>query len=90
MQLLPLHGGSFTEMRLRGAVPTALPSATLRRLFAVLSFWSGWPVVLVLSVDLATAGWCEIWSDALRDVHEHHLEIRFRKPRRSKVVRDER
>lgn len=77
LKLSALHGGSFTELRLRGALPTALSPVGLRRLFTRLSFWSGWPVELVLSVDEATAAWCDVWIDALRDVPEHHLEIRL-------------
>ena len=90
LHLSALHGGSFTRLWLCGAVPTALPPAVLGRLFAMLSFWSGWPVALALSVDEATASWCDVWSDALRDVPEHHLEIRFKSRRRPEVTGHER
>jgi hypothetical protein len=82
IQLRVVQGGAYTELRLRGAVPTALPTRLVRRLMEILSSWSGWPVALALSVEADTAGWCEFWSDVLSSVPARHLEIRFTLPRR--------
>ena len=79
IQLRPFEAGSFTLWSARGAVPTAVPPAQLRRLVSGLAFWSGWPVRLALSVDAATVGWCEIWSDSLGHVPDRHLEVQFRR-----------
>jgi hypothetical protein len=81
VRLRPCCGGAYTQVRLCGAVPTAVPARTLKRLAATLTFWSGWPVALALPVGHDSAGWCEAWSDGLQDVPERHLEIRFVLPR---------
>lgn len=77
LHLSPLHGGSFTRLRLSCSVVTALPPTELQRLLVMLSLWSGWPVRLVLSVDGAAGGWFDFWTDALEGVPEHHLELVF-------------
>lgn len=82
LQLRPVLGGAYTELRLRGTVSTALPAPVVRRLLATLSLSSGWPVALALCVEADAAGWCELWSDALSSIAERHLEIRFVLPRR--------
>ena len=46
----PCCGGAYTRVQLCGSVPTAIPSRSLKRLAAMLAFWSGWPVALALSV----------------------------------------
>jgi hypothetical protein len=77
LMLSPKEGGSYTRLSLCGWLPTALPGRELRRLLSMLSFWSGWPVRVVLSVDAQTASWCEVWTDALCAVPERHLEVQF-------------
>ena len=84
--LRPVCGGTFTEVRLCGFVPTAIPARVLRRLAAALTLWSGWPVVVALSVAPDTAAWCESWVAALQDIPERHLDVRFRRRRVSATV----
>lgn len=74
--LRPLQGGSYTQLSLRGPVPSA--PRELRRLLTTFAHWNGYPVGVVLFVDAKTAGWCEVWSDALLNVPERLLEVRFR------------
>jgi hypothetical protein len=77
LELSPREDGSYTQLSLSASLPTALPPRELRRLFAMLAFWSGWPVSVVLRVDATTAGWCEWWTDALCAVRVRDLEVRF-------------
>ena len=86
VRLRPCCGGAYTHVQLCGSVPTALPSQALKRMISMLAFWSGWPVALALSVGRDTAGWCDSWADALQDVPERHLELRFVLPRRRERV----
>jgi len=81
VRLQPLDGGAFTEMQLCGTVPTALPPQVMRQLVSTLSFWSGWPVVLALRAEVATAGWFEYWCDAVSGIPARHLELRVRRSR---------
>ena len=60
-----------------GTVPTGIPRRTALWLARGLSFWSGWPVLCVLSVDREAACWCEWWTDLLADIPERHLELRY-------------
>ena len=76
LELRPLHGGSFTQFSLLGPVPSA-PQG-LRRLLRMLALWNGYPVDVVLFVDAQTAGWCEVWCDALASVPARHLTVTFR------------
>jgi hypothetical protein len=78
MRLTPEHGGSYTNLRLSGSVPTAVPQRTATHLVRGLTFWSGWPVECVLSVDREAASWCEWWTDLLAGIPEHHLKLRYR------------
>jgi hypothetical protein len=81
LRLTPLESGAYTMLQLRGPVPTAPQSHQWLRLLAMLSHWNGFPVHVALSA--ADPGWCEIWTHALRDVPERHLELHFRhSPRR--------
>lgn len=82
VHLRPCCNGAYTRVLLCGSVPTAIPPRTLKRLAAMLTFWSGWPVALALFVGCETASWCEAWADSLQGIPERHLEIRFVLPRR--------
>jgi len=42
-----------------------------------MSFWSGWPVVLALSVELETAVWSSWWLDMLADIASEDLVVRI-------------
>jgi len=75
--LSPLNGGSYTKLRLTGALPTAVPRKGLVRLVKKMSFMSGYPVEFVLSVDKEKAGWCEWWTERLVVIPERHLKVRF-------------
>ena len=77
MWLSPVLGGSYTRMRLCGAVPTTLPPKELRRLSAMLSQWSGYPVELVLPVAAEKATWLDLWAEAVKTTPGRHLEVRF-------------
>jgi|SRR6266851_1108042 len=76
LELSPREGGSYTQLSLSASLPTTLPPRE-RRLLAMLAFWSGWPVNVVLRVDATTAGWCEWWTDAFCAVRARDLEVRF-------------
>ena len=78
IQLEPEHGGSYTRLRLRGSLPTAVPRRAAARLARELTLWSGWPVSCVLCVDREAACWCEWWTDLLADISARHLELRYR------------
>ena len=77
LELSPRDGGSYTRLSLSGSLPTALPVRELRRLLAMLAFWSGWPVSVVLRVDATTANWCEWWTEALCAERARDFEVRF-------------
>lgn len=74
--LEPEQGGTYTRVQLCGIVP-AVPKKAVARLVRQLAFWSGWPVSCVIVSDLATAGWCEWWTDLLADIPLRYLEIRY-------------
>jgi len=73
----PQYSGNFTRWRLTGSFPTPVPHQMLRQLFKKLSFWNGWPVELVLPVDVGTVAWFDSWTDAIANIPAHHLQIRF-------------
>ena len=77
LELRPLHGGSYTQFSLSGPVPSDPQGPWLRRLLTMLARWNGYPVDVVLFVDAQTAGWCEVWADALATVPARHLEVTF-------------
>lgn len=77
LTLRPLAGGSYTQLLLLGSVPSSPVPLNVRRLLTMFSNWSGCPVDVVLSVDAQTAGWCEVWTEALCAVPERHLEVTF-------------
>ena len=76
LELRPLLGGSYTQLSLRGPVPSAPPD--LRRLVTTLANWNGYPVDVALFVEPETANWCEVWADALSHVPGRHLEVCFK------------
>lgn len=77
LELRPLDGGSYTQLSLSGPLPSV--PVGLRRLLTWLAHWNGYPVDVVLFVDKQTAGWCEVWTDALASVPDRHLEVRFQR-----------
>jgi hypothetical protein len=82
LRLSPLNGGAYTQLRLWGPLPTDPQPRQWRSLLAMLSHANGYPVHAVLSV--ADPGFCEVWTHALCDVPERHLELRFRRPLRAR------
>lgn len=76
IRLTTLNGGAYTQLQLSGPIPTAPQRRQWRSLIAMLSHWNGYPVHAVLSAD--DPGWCEIWTLALCDIPERHLEVRVR------------
>jgi len=77
LYLLSENGGAHTRWRLYGHMATAIPAEELRSLFRMLTFWSGWPVELVLPVEAGTGAWFAWWSDAIAQVPVDHLHVRF-------------
>jgi len=77
LTLRALDGGAYTEVALRGPMATVPQRPELRRLFALLSFWHGGPVDVVLTVTMDSAGWLEVWSEALSGVPTRHAHVRF-------------
>lgn len=77
LRLRPQHGGAFTRWQLSGSLVTAISHRDLRQLMRKLSFWSGWPIELVLPAAAATAQWFEVWTHAIDHVPAAHLEVRF-------------
>jgi len=75
--LTPQHGGAFTRWRFTGSLVTPIPTRELRHLFRKLSFWSGWPIELVLPADAATDAWFDSWTTAIDRVPVDHLHVRF-------------
>jgi hypothetical protein len=77
LELKPLHGGSYTQLSLRGPVCSAPQPSALRRLLKMFWLWNGYPVHVVLSVEGLRAPWLDVWCDALGTVPARHLEVRF-------------
>ena len=78
MRLRPVHDGAFTHWCIRGSVVTAVPRRDMNVLLAKLSLWSGWPVEVVLPVDIETAAWLARWvEECLADIPEDHARLRF-------------
>jgi hypothetical protein len=78
LELEPLPDGSYTRLSLLGPIRSAPTQRALRQLLKMFSFWNGYPVCVVLPVEPRTAGWCEIWTDALSGISKRHLEIIFK------------
>jgi hypothetical protein len=79
LELRPLHEGAYTQIKLTGPVVTTPSARDLRRILAILAFWHGGPVHVVLSVAGTNEDicWGELWDDAMRAVPGHHAEIRW-------------
>jgi|GEM_PF-2537844 len=75
--LRPAAGGAFTEWRISGSTPTAIPALQLQFLMQAIALWSGWPVALALSVELGTAAWFSWWTDALAGVEPEHVQVEY-------------
>ena len=91
LHLRPVNDGAYTQWRLYGSLVTNIPVPHLRPLFRTLSFWSGWPVELVLPAETGTASWFAWWSDTVALIPAHHLHVRFElRPRQSLLASHER
>lgn len=77
IHLHPVHGGTFTECRVFGSTPTAIPSWQPIRLMQALPCWNGLPVALVLPAEVETDLWFWQWADALADIHHEHLHVEY-------------
>lgn len=88
LRLRALHGGAYTHMRLTGPMATVPQRRQLRRIFSILALWHGGPVDVVLCVD-GSAGWLEIWDDALQAVPARHASPRFLISRRTLLGEDD-
>jgi hypothetical protein len=77
LSLRALDGGAYTHLSLAGPMATVAQGKELRRLFALLSYWHGGPVEVVLCVGTDTAGWLEVWSDALCAVPARELRVQY-------------
>jgi hypothetical protein len=78
LELEPLQDGSYTRLSLLGPIRSAPARGALRQRLKMFSFWTGNPVCVALPVEPRTAGWGEIWTDALSGISKHHLEIVFK------------
>lgn len=78
LELKPLHGGSYTQLSLRGPVCSDPQTRDLRRLLKMFWYWNGYPVRVVLFVTGLKAPWLDMWCDALAAVPGGHHEIEFR------------
>jgi hypothetical protein len=78
LELRPLQEGAYTQIRMSGPVVTVPSAKDMRRLMAVLTFWNGGPVHVVLSVAGTNADicWAELWDAVLHEVPSRHAEIR--------------
>ena len=77
LKLHALHEGAYTQVLLTGPMATVPRGKELRRLIALLALWHGGPVEVVLCVGSDTAGWLEIWDEALSAVPARQHRVRF-------------
>jgi hypothetical protein len=76
LHLRPATAEGWTRLTLECSLPDRLPPPVLYQMLSLLAFWSGQRLDVVL--DAAHSGaWCESWADALADVPERHLRVRF-------------
>jgi hypothetical protein len=87
LSLRPVQGGSYTQFSLSGILCSAPQPGVMHRLAETFSLWSGWPLHVALHVDMRTAGWCEVWTDALADVPADFLAVTFRVAGRAEARR---
>jgi hypothetical protein len=76
MRLSPARAEGWTELSLSCSLPDSLPAPVLYQLLSLLAFWSGRRLDVVLDA-VGSAGWCEVWADALAAVPERHLRLHF-------------
>lgn len=76
LQLRPAATAEWTRLTLDCSLPDCLPQPVLYQLLSLLSFWSGQRLDVALAAADSGA-WCERWADALADVPERHLRLRF-------------
>lgn len=76
LQLRPARAEGWTRLTLECSLPDRLPPPVLHQLLALLSLWSGQR--LDVALDAAqSAAWLEIWTEALAEIPDRHLRIRF-------------
>src|SRR3974377_1359123 len=78
LELKPLHGGAYTQLSLRGPVCSDPRTQWMRQLLRLFSYWNGYPVHVVLSVEGLKAPWLEVWCDVLATVPARHHKVVFR------------
>jgi hypothetical protein len=66
-----------TRFAITGSLPDGLPRYALHQFLSQLAYWSGERIDAVLCAA-DQAGWLEVWCDALAEVPERHLRVRFR------------
>ena len=71
------QSGGRTQYTLRGTLPESIPPEALHQLLALILYWSGERLRVVLRAD-DPASWLEPWVDALGTVPERHLDVQFR------------
>lgn len=76
LQLRPAQTEGRTRFTITGSLADGLSRFALHQLVAQLSYWTGERIDAVLYAD-DPPGWVEVWSDALADVPERHLRLRF-------------
>lgn len=77
LKLRALEHGAYTRVSLTGAMATVPQGKELRRLLSTLALWHGGAIDVVLCVGTDTAGWLEIWDEALAAVPARHHRVRF-------------
>lgn len=77
LTLRALEHGAYTHVSLTGVMATVPQGKELRRLLATLALWHGGAVDVALCVGIDTAGWLEIWDQALSAVPARHHRVRF-------------
>jgi len=77
LTLRAIEDSAYTHVSLTGPMATVPQGKELRRLLALLALWHGGAVDVVLCVGTDTAGWLEIWDDALAAVPARYHRVRF-------------
>jgi hypothetical protein len=76
LQLRPAQAEGWTRLSLSCSVPDSLPAAAFYEFLSLLVFWTGQRLDVALDAA-ASAGWCEVWADALAAIPERHVRVRF-------------